>query len=152
MFFYQVIETLERNAIPYIITGGYAVALHGYIRKTFDIDIITDNSLEGLIEIEYALRECGLKADKFGAMSIAKLKDVESSWYFVNPKDETQRVDVHIRHNALTMNSAIKRMQTYQVPIITFEDLIKIKKASKEEKDQIDLKNLLDLQSTQKPK
>jgi hypothetical protein len=145
MFFYQVIETLERNAVPYIITGGYAVALHGYIRKTFDIDIITDNSYEGLIEIEHALRECGLIGEKFGALSIAKLKDVETSWYFVNPKDETQRVDVHITHNALIMNSQIKRMQTYQVPIVTFEDLIKMKKESKEEKDKTDLKFLLEI-------
>lgn len=145
MFFYQVIETLERNAIPYIITGGYAVALHGYIRKTFDIDVITDNSLEGLIEIEYALMECGLVAEKFGAQSIAKLKDVESSWYFINPKDNTQRVDIHLNFNALNMNSAIKRMQTYQVPIVTFEDLVKMKKASTDEKDKTDLKFLLEI-------
>lgn len=145
MFFYQVIETLERNAIPYMITGGYAVALHGYIRKTFDIDVITDNSLEGLIEIEYALKECGLVAEKFGAQSIAKLKGVESSWYFINPRDNTQKVDVHLNFNALNMNSAIKRMQTYQVPIVTFEDLIKMKKASTEKKDQTDLKFLLEI-------
>lgn len=145
MFFYQVIEALERNAIPYIITGGYAVALHGYIRKTFDIDIITDNSIEGFIEIEHALRDCGLKAEKFGAQSISKLKDIEDNWYFINPKDETQRVDVHIKFNALIMNSQIKRMQTYQVPIMTFEDLVKMKKASSEEKDQNDLKFLLEI-------
>lgn len=145
MFFYQVIETLERNAVPYIITGGYAVALHGYIRKTFDIDIITDNSYEGLVEIEYALKECGLVGEKFGAQSIAKLKDVETSWYFINPKDETQRVDIHITYNAMIMNSQIKRMQTYQVPIVTFGDLINMKKDSKEEKDKTDLKYLLEI-------
>ena len=145
MFFYQVIETLERNAIPYLITGGYAVAFHGYIRKTFDIDVITDNSLEGLIEMEYALKECGLVAEKFGAQSIAKLKGVENSWYFINPRDNTQKVDVHLNFNALNMNSAIKRMQTYQVPIVTFEDLIKMKKSSTEKKDQTDLKFLLEI-------
>lgn len=145
MFFYQVIETLERNAIPYIITGGYAVALHGYIRKTFDIDVITDNSYEGLIEIEHALRECGLKGEKYGAESISKLKDIETSWYFINPKDQTQRVDVHINYNAVNMNSQIKRMQTYQVPIVTFDDLIKMKQASQSEKDQADLKYLLEI-------
>lgn len=145
MFFYQVIETLERNAIPYIITGGYAVALHGYIRKTFDIDIITDNSYEGFIEIEAALQECGLRAEKFGAQSISKLKEIETSWYFINPKDDTQRVDIHIRHNALDMKSEIKRIQAYRVPLVTFQDLIEMKKASNEEKDKTDLKFLLEI-------
>ena len=60
-------------------------------------------------------------------------------------EDETQRVDVHIKYNALTMNSQVKRMNTYQVPIVTFEDLIKMKKASSEEKDQTDLKFLLEI-------
>ncbi len=145
MFFYQVIESLERNAIPYLVTGGYAVALHGYIRKTFDIDIISDNSFEGLVEIEHALKECGLRPENFSAQSIEKLKDVETSWYFINPKDETQRVDIHIQFNALKMNSKIKRMQSYQVPIVTFEDLVKMKEGSSEEKDKNDLKFLLEI-------
>jgi glucan phosphorylase len=145
MFFYQVIEALERNGIPYILTGGYAVALHGYIRKTFDIDIITDNTFEGLVEIEHALKECDLRPEKYSAQSIEKLKDIESSWYFINPKDETQKVDVHIQQNATIMSSQIKRIQTYKVPIITLDDLIQMKKDSEHEKDKVDLKFLLEI-------
>src|SRR5690606_17368712 len=124
MFFYQVIETLERNGIPYLITGGYAVALHGYIRKTFDIDIITENSLEGLIEIEFALKECGLRPEKYSAANAYKLKDIEPSWYFINPRDELQRVDVHINFNFNDLETSTKKIQSYSVPIIGFESLI----------------------------
>ncbi len=147
MFFYQLVETLERNGIPYIIAGGYAVALHGYVRKTFDIDLITDTSLEGLIEIEFALKECGLRPLKYGAGNAHKLKSVESSWYFINPKDDLQRVDVNLGldFNKFIATAKTTRIQSYSVPIIGFDDLLELKKSSSLEKDKTDLEQLLEI-------
>ena len=40
MFIYKVIGILESKNIEYAIAGGYAVALHGAVRGTVDIDLI----------------------------------------------------------------------------------------------------------------
>ena len=50
MFIQNVIRTLEKHRIKYALVGGYAVALHGAIRGTVDVDIVialTKASLEG---------------------------------------------------------------------------------------------------------
>jgi len=40
MFILRVIEALKGHRVAYAIVGGYAVALHGAVRGTVDIDII----------------------------------------------------------------------------------------------------------------
>jgi hypothetical protein len=40
MFIIKVVESLERNKINYAVVGGYAVALHGVVRGTVDLDLI----------------------------------------------------------------------------------------------------------------
>ena len=61
MFLQTVIRALEKHSIKYALVGGYAVALHGAVRGTVDIDIVialTRTSLEGT---ESALGEIGMK-------------------------------------------------------------------------------------------
>ena len=51
----DIIELLEKSNIEYAICGGLALAIHGFPRATFDIDIlIKAESLEKAIEIVVA--------------------------------------------------------------------------------------------------
>jgi len=36
----QVVQTLEKSEIPYMLTGSYVSSLQGYPRSTHDIDIV----------------------------------------------------------------------------------------------------------------
>lgn len=36
--FRKFLELLEQFEVEYLIAGGYAVALHGYVRATGDLD------------------------------------------------------------------------------------------------------------------
>lgn len=48
----DIIELLEKNNIEYAVCGGLALAIHGFPRATFDIDIlIKAESLEKAYEI-----------------------------------------------------------------------------------------------------
>ena len=38
--FLEFLQLLEKYKINYILVGGYAVVLHGYVRSTGDIDLI----------------------------------------------------------------------------------------------------------------
>lgn len=60
MFIQTVCEALHQSKVPYGIVGGYAVALHGAVRGTIDIDIAIHWSLKNLENLETALNEIGL--------------------------------------------------------------------------------------------
>lgn len=145
MFFYKVISALERHGIPYILTGGYAISLHGYVRQTFDIDIIVANDLMTFIEVEHAMNEINLHAQKYSSQSIHKLKEIEKNWIFKNPFDDTEIVDIHVGTAYEKVDTEIKTIQTYKVPIISLEDLIEQKSNSEDPKDIADLRMLKEL-------
>ncbi len=48
----DILQTLERLRIPYVIIGAFAATIYGISRPTYDIDIIVDLSekhIEGLV-------------------------------------------------------------------------------------------------------
>ena len=60
MFIHDVCTALDKAKIPYAIVGGYAVALHGAIRGTIDVDIAIHWTLKNL-------RKCGKSIKGNGA-------------------------------------------------------------------------------------
>jgi len=40
MLIEKVVKSLSRHHVKYILVGGYAVALHGAVRGTVDIDFL----------------------------------------------------------------------------------------------------------------
>jgi len=44
MFILKVCESLSNAKIKYAIVGGYAVALHGVVRGTVDVDLLIEIS------------------------------------------------------------------------------------------------------------
>jgi hypothetical protein len=36
----QLLATLQRHGVPFVIIGGHAVSFHGYVRATEDTDIV----------------------------------------------------------------------------------------------------------------
>ena len=51
MFLIKVVDKLREKNIPYAIVGGHAVALHGAVRGTLDIDLIIKWTLKNLFLI-----------------------------------------------------------------------------------------------------
>lgn len=61
IYVYTKSHTVTRKIqIPYTLVGAHAVALHGTVRGTVDIDFIIKWSLKNLTLIEKALNELGL--------------------------------------------------------------------------------------------
>ncbi len=52
MFILKVCEALSAAKINYAIAGGYAVALHGVVRGTVDVDLLIEWQKDQLIAFE----------------------------------------------------------------------------------------------------
>jgi hypothetical protein len=57
--FEDFLRLLNTNAIKYLVIGGYAVAYHGYVRHTGDLDIFVELSASNAAKLAHALREFG---------------------------------------------------------------------------------------------
>lgn len=44
--FKEFLKSLNSNSVEYLLIGGYAVSIYGYIRATNDLDIWVNISLE----------------------------------------------------------------------------------------------------------
>lgn len=53
--FYDLLRVLSEHTVAFVIIGGFAVTLQGYLRTTKDIDIAPDQTLENLSRLWDAL-------------------------------------------------------------------------------------------------
>lgn len=77
MFYLDLFRALHRHRVEYALIGGLAVALHGVVRNTMDIDISVVMSPENLQHLIAAARELGLTALKAAVARPIDLADIE---------------------------------------------------------------------------
>ncbi|TDJ35665.1 MAG: hypothetical protein E2O56_00795, partial [Gammaproteobacteria bacterium] len=91
-FLSRLCQGLDRAGLRYAIVGGHAVALHGAVRGTVDIDIALLWNLKTLRGAEQALTELGLVSRlPISAGDVFRFRDeyIENrnliAWNFHNP-------------------------------------------------------------------
>lgn len=52
----KIIEALNKNDVQYVVIGGYAIILHGFLRATEDVDIVIKMSDENVLKLQTALQ------------------------------------------------------------------------------------------------
>lgn len=60
--FREFIQLLNDHNAEYLVVGGYAVALHGHIRTTKDLDFWINCTFENAEKIIVVLREIGFSS------------------------------------------------------------------------------------------
>ncbi len=145
----ELVRSLKKEKINYMIVGGYAVNFHGYSRNTVDIDLIIKFTLPNLKKIETILNSMGLISKlPIDAISVFKFREeyIKNrnliAWNFYNEKDPTDQVDILINHDVSEFKSEIFRVGKMEFKVISRPDLIKMKKESGRKKDLLDIEEL----------
>ena len=62
----HILEVLDRHHVDYVLIGGYAAAVHGAKRPTYDIDITPATTAENLTRLAASLRDlhAGIRVDE----------------------------------------------------------------------------------------
>ena len=149
MFILKVASILDKYEIPYAIVGGNAVCLHGAVRGTIDIDLITVWTLENLTSINAALKEIGLIPKlPITPKQLFQLKDEYLknknmlAWNFINPNKPMEQVDVIITIDCAEVSTQKFKLNGQTLSVISKKDLIAMKKASGREQDIEDIRAL----------
>lgn len=149
MFIQQVCNALNKAKIPYAIVGGYAVALHGAPRGTFDVDFIIEWSLSNIQKTEKALKSLGLVSRlPLDAEAVFHFRDEYIhkrnliAWNFYDPINPSRQVDFVIAYDL--SKKTTKRVKTAEgnIKILSRPDLIAMKKASGRPQDLEDVRSM----------
>lgn len=137
----DMLKCLNRAGVDYILVGGWAVNLYGYVRATVDLDIWICVNPDNARKVFEALREFGAP---LGGMTA---KDFEEYGMIFQIGVAPRRIDLISKISGVEYRDAVQRAQVqdvYGVPVrvISLEDLISNKKASARDKDILDARQL----------
>jgi len=149
VFIIKLCNELNANKVNYAICGGYAVALHGVVRGTVDVDLTINLDINHLSKAEQSLKKLGLVSRiPVTAKDIYNFKEEYISkknliaWSFVNPKNPAEVVDILINHDLKDLKREQINIQGHKVWILDIPSLIETKKNTGRPQDSIDINAL----------
>lgn len=145
----RICAALRDASVGYAIVGGHAVALHGAVRGTVDIDLVIRWTEETLVRAEAALKDIGLVPQlPIRAKDVFANRDdyIQNrhlvAWNFYNPDDPMEQVDIIITYDLATMHSQRLELPNGPVDVLSIDDLITMKRRSGRPQDLADVRAL----------
>ena len=153
MFIKTVIDALNKANINYALVGGYAVALHGAVRGTVDLDFVIALDEQQYELLEKALTGIGLTPRlPISAKEVFQFREEYINnrnliaWSFINNNNPLELIDIIITHDANKMKTETLSADGMLINIATINELIKMKKTSGRPQDLEDIRALEKLQ------
>ncbi len=135
--------TFNKFDVQYLVVGGYAVNLHGYIRTTLDADIWIEDTKENLDKLEDCFIH--LKYEKSDAnQAVNELRNGRNLHVLL---DESKLDLIILYSTILKFKDAFNRkkmlpLKESEIPFISYEDLIDTKLRTDRIKDWMDVQEL----------
>ncbi|HUD70353.1 MAG TPA: hypothetical protein VMQ62_00195 [Dongiaceae bacterium] len=153
MFLLEVVGALDAARVPYLLVGGYAVALHGAVRGTVDIDLVIRRRAADFERLERALQGIGLQSRlPVTAAEVFQFREEYlrnrklRAWTFMNPSRPSEIVDVVLSEDAGTMKADRVRVEGRTIRLASVADLIRMKSGTGRRQDEADVEALKRLQ------
>lgn len=149
MFLLALTNALDKHRVKYALVGGYAVALHGAVRGTVDVDIVIQLKQSAFNKAEQALMELGLQprlpvsADDVFLFREEYIKNKNLiAWSFSNPDNPTEILDIIITEDLNDIEPVIKNIMGKNIRVADIASLIAMKTRSGRPQDIEDVKAL----------
>ena len=154
MGFERIFKGLNKHEVKYLIIGGIAVNLYGYDRVTGDIDIMMSFDKENVLRLERFMKEYGFKPGV--PVDIKALADADKRREWIeeknakvfkiyNPGNMLESIDIMIMEY-MDFEQAYKcreyTKKGLKVPLVSIDDLIKLKEIAGRERDKTDISAL----------
>jgi uncharacterized nucleotidyltransferase DUF6036 len=149
MLLLRVAKALDGARVPYALVGGFAVALHGAVRGTVDVDLVIRLREAVFQRTEKALMALGLQSRlPVTASEVFRFREEYlrnrnlRAWTFVNPSRPSEIVDVILSEDLDRMEVERFTIQNQAVRVASISDLIRMKQGTGRPQDREDVKAL----------
>ena len=148
----DLLQSLSDQQVQYVLVGGLAVQLHGFLRATFDIDLVLAMDDENLVRFIAVAKRYGLvPAIPVPIDTLRNASQIEqwhrekgmSAFALREPQIGGSVVDVLVRPDVpfdrLMANAVAGELFARQVWIASIDDLLTMKRIANRPKDQLDV-------------
>ncbi len=155
MFLYEEIFCeFKKQKVKYLIVGGMAVNLLGSLRSTADLDILVEMTDQNLAKIVKILKKkkynVKIPIDPIEFVKAKTRKDLVKNKHLkalnFYKHDELKEVDIiidsPISYEAAMEHCVYVKIGNLAVPVISIDDLIKIKRKTGRSVDKFDVEEL----------
>ena len=150
----EILRAFQEQKVKYVVVGGIAVNLLGYLRSTADIDILLEMSDSNLKKVVTILKKEGYRVKQpVDPMGIANA-EIRRDWihnkhmkaFNFYKEDELKEVDIIIE-SPVSFEEAKKdtlriKIGDMMLPVISIDNLIKMKKNTGRSVDKFDIEEL----------
>jgi hypothetical protein len=160
----DLLQSLADNDVQYVLVGGLAVQLHGFLRATFDIDLVLAMNDENLLRFIGVAKLHGLVPSIPVPMDSLRNPAQIDQWYqekgmlAFSLREQAAGgsvVDVLVRpyvpFELLSANAITGTLFGRRVPIACIDDLLAMKRVANRPKDQLDIAALEKLKRGEDP-
>ena len=137
----DLLRLFNQHGVSYALCGGFAVAHHGFIRMTLDLDLLIDPAAENARRVLGALRDFG-----FGEAGIT-LETLQNPASAITLGAQPNQIDLLTRMSSAKTADVLARadqtrIDDIPVRVVSKPDLIQAKREANRPKDQLDLQEL----------
>jgi hypothetical protein len=153
-----VLAPLEKAGVRYLVVGGVAVVLHGYLRTTLDLDLVLQLKRDNLELALKALADLGFEPQAPVPLSSFADPQIRESWFreknmtvfsLWHPNHPGFAVDLFIQEpfdfDAAYLRAVRVPLQEVQATVVSRDDLVAMKRAAGRPRDLEDIAALEEL-------
>ena len=138
--FRDLLSLFEEKGVEYLVVGGWALGVHGYIRATGDMDIWISQSDVNIDRLLSALAAFGVPE----GMDREFFKDTGNAFRMGNPP---LQIEIITEASGIDFASSydkrvVVETDGLQMPVLSYCDLVRNKRASGRLRDLADLEGL----------
>jgi hypothetical protein len=150
----EILATLDRHDVRYVLIGGLAAVLHGSAHVTTDVDIVPEEAADNLERLSAALRELVARIRVTGEPEGVRFDPAPESLRRVRIWNlQTTQGDLDIAfepsgtrgYEDLRRDMVALRVRGLEVPVASLADVIRSKEAAGRERDRAVLPGLREL-------
>jgi hypothetical protein len=148
----DLLQSLYDEQVQYVLVGGLAVQLHGFMRSTFDIDLVLAMNDENLVRFIAVANRYGLVPTNPVPIDSLRNASQIDQWHrekgmlafaLREPHIGGSVVDVLVRPDVpfdkLMANAVAGELFARKVWIASIDDLLTMKRSANRPKDQLDV-------------
>ena len=140
--FREFIQLLNKHDVAYVIVGGYALAVHGYVRYTGDIDVFIALTPDNAAKTLRAFHSFGLNTPDLTAELLLEEGNI------IRVGSEPMRLEVLNQISGVDFEECYRNRQTIMIDnvainFVGYRELLKNKRATGRDKDRVDVAELL---------